>query len=146
MSPQKQRRQSGGKTVNTPPRALPAKQDDQKLINFNQKPIEVDGLKIFMFRGDEGIGRGGFKPFIPPVSESLSAKPQPVTQLESLYKPYRLSPPASPVIRWSTAEISTPRSSVSEVPPPFPTRHTTPSPHQSDQPIVIIAQSNVAQN
>ena len=33
-----------------------------------------------------------------------------------------------------------------EVTPPFPTVHTTPSPHTQDQAVVIIAQSNVAQN
>jgi len=154
VSPQTQRRQPQpvSKGVKTSPRVLPTKPEAQKLIDFNQKPIEVDGLKIFMFRGDEGIGgSGGFKPFIPPISDSLYRPYSPPA--ESLYKPYQVSPPVTPEIRdnqirWSLAEISTPRSSQSlnDVPPPFPTRHTTPSPHQSDKPIVIIAQSNVAQN
>merc|ERR1712223_561877 len=154
VSPQTQRRQPQpvSKGVKTSSRVLPTKPEAQKLIDFNQKPIEVDGLKIFMFRGDEGIGgSGGFKPFIPPISDSLYRPYSPPA--ESLYKPYHVSPPVTPEIRdnqirWSLAEISTPRSSQSlnDVPPPFPTRHTTPPPHQSDKPIVIIAQSNVAQN
>jgi len=128
-------------------RALPAKPEQTKVVNFNQKPIEVDGLKIFMFRGDEGIG-GGFKPLLPPpISESFY-NPD-TTAVDSLYKPFRLPPVVrTNQIAWSQAEISpsTPRSFLKEVPPPFPTRHTTPSPNHSDQPVVIIAQSNVAQN
>jgi hypothetical protein len=31
-------------------------------------------------------------------------------------------------------------------PPPFPTVHTTPSPHEQSGPVVIIAQSSVVQN
>ena len=152
MSPQTQRRQPQpvSKGVKTSPRVLPTKPEAQKLIDFNQKPIEVDGLKIFMFRGDEGIG--GFKPLLPPpISESLY---NPDTSPgESLYKPFYLAAQSPSLVRnnqigWSQAEISpsTPRSFQNDVPPPFPTRHTTPSPHQSDQPVVIIAQSNVAQN
>ena len=87
VSPQTQRRQPQpvSKGVKTSPRVLPTKPEAQKLIDFNQKPIEVDGLKIFMFRGDEGIG--GFKPLIPPVSETLNN--QQYSPLESLYKPYQ---------------------------------------------------------
>ena len=163
MPPQTQRRQPGKpvkpvkpviKSVKTTSRAAPSKGDNvNKVVNFNQKPIEVDGLKIFMFRGDEGIG--GFKPLLPPpISESLYAPISSPLAVESLYKPFHLAAqsPQSLVrnnqIGWSQAEISpsTPRSFQNDVPPPFPTRHTTPSPHQSDQPVVIIAQSNVAQN
>ena len=148
--PHTQRRQPGKpgiKSAKTNTRAVPSKPQLKKVVNFNQKPIEVDGLKIFMFRGDEGIG-GGFKPLLPPpISDSLYS---PETRAgESLYKPFHLAPPVrTNQIGWSKAEISpsTPRSFLNEVPPPFPTRHTTPSPHQSDQPVVIIAQSNVAQN
>jgi hypothetical protein len=139
------------KSVKTNTRVVPAKpQLKNKVVNFNQKPIEVDGLKIFMFRGDEGIG--GFKPLLPPpISESLY---NPDTSPgESLYKPFYLAAQSPSLVRnnqigWSQAEISpsTPRSFQNDVPPPFPTRHTTPSPHHSDQPVVIIAQSNVAQN
>ena len=165
MPPHTQRRQSSKpgkpgkpviKSVKTTSRGVPSKADNiNKVVNFNQKPIEVDGLKIFMFRGDEGIG--GFKPLLPPpISESLYANIN-TSPVESLYKPFHLAAqsPQSPQsfvrntpIRWSQAEISpsTPRSFHADVPPPFPTRHTTPSPHQSDQPVVIIAQSNVAQN
>jgi len=159
VAPQTQRRQPGkpGKpviqTVRTKtrvgPSSGPSKPAQSKVVNFKQKPIEVDGLKIFMFRGDEGIG--GFKPLLPPpISDSLfDPNSRPV---ESLYKPFQLAAQSPPLvrtpIRWSQAEISpsTPRSFQKDVPPPFPTRHTTPSPHQSDQPVVIIAQSNVAQN
>jgi len=150
VPPLTQRRQPGKpgiKNVKTNTRALPSKPQQNKVVNFNQKPIEVDGLKIFMFRGDEGIG-GGFKPLLPPpISDSLY---QPDSRVvEPLYKPFHTAPLVrTNQISWSQAEISpsTPRSFLNEVPPPFPTRHTTPSPHQSDQPVVIIAQSNVAQN
>ena len=141
----KQRKQSGIKVVKSTPK-VPAKPKSQQVVDFNQKPIEVDGLKIFMFRGDEGIG--GFKPLIPPISDSLYQAPYRPAP-ESPYQQYQVSIPSSPPIRWSQAEVEPviiPRTSRPEVAPPFPTRHTTRSPLQSEQPIVIIAQSNVAQN
>ena len=136
------------------------------LVAFTESPVEVNGLQLFMFRGDEGIG-GSFQPLTVPA-----AKPRPPQ-----YPPQR-QPRPSPV-RWSQAEVGEniiilkifdeniyyikvrPRPAVlavtsarpvsgggggGEVTPPFPTVHTTPSPHTQDQAVVIIAQSNVAQN
>ena len=136
------------------------------LVAFTESPVEVNGLQLFMFRGDEGIG-GSFQPLSLPA-----AQPRPPQ-----YPPQR-QPRPSPV-RWSQAEVGEniiilkifdeniyyvkvrPRPAVlavtsarpvsgggggGEVTPPFPTVHTTPSPHTQDQAVVIIAQSNVAQN
>ena len=111
--------------------------------------IEVDGIQIYMFRGDEGIG--GYKPpkvqkyqqnQILPAANSqkkiqwskAELKPQKPKTLRTTSRPtvspYRQSPPVTP----------------RDIAPPFPTRHTTNAPNHENQPIVIIAQSNVAQN
>ena len=143
-----------------------ASSSSNALVAFTESPVEVNGLQLFMFRGDEGIG-GSFQPLSLPA-----AQPRPPQ-----YPPQR-QPRPSPV-RWSQAEVGEniiilkifdeniyyvkvrPRPAVlavtsarpvsgggggGEVTPPFPTVHTTPSPHTQDQAVVIIAQSNVAQN
>ena len=127
--------------------------DTNSLIEFNESPVEVNGLKLFMFRGDEGIGGSQFQPFSASVSGHYTPQQLLFSQPSTPQLQYNNSP-----FQWSKAEIrpssgssslsvvnTTPRYAINDVAPPFPTRHTTPSPH-GDQPIVIIAQSNVAQN
>ena len=150
--------QSGIKIVNTKlpvnnkPRVSPRLDVNNDIIEFNESPVEVNGLKLFMFRGDEGIGASDFTPFSPSVSGHYT----PTQVVFSQQQPsiptlqYNSSP-----FQWSKAEIRPSNNNVivnttpryyNEVAPPFPTRHTTPSPLTSDKPIVIISQSNVAQN
>ena len=62
------------------------------LVAFTESPVEVNGLQLFMFRGDEGIG-GSFQPLSLPA-----AQPRPPQ-----YPPQR-QPRPSPV-RWSQAEV-----------------------------------------
>ena len=123
--------------------------DTNAIIDFTESPVEVDGLKLFMFRGDEGFGTG-FKPLASPSVQVSSAGSRGQYQPQG---PQRPGPSPSP-FQWSRAELRpAPVTSVTttrprdDIAPPFPTRHTTPSPHILEhQPVVIIAQSNVAQN
>jgi len=148
-------------TVNTV--QIGAKQEKAKgeVLEDKQKPassastttstIEVDGIKIYMFRGDEGIG--GYKPvqkvnykpnqILPQATISnkniqwskSELKPRKVQKPQTI----NITPTESP---YQPSLHSTPR----DIAPPFPTRHTTKAPNHERQPIVIIAQSNVAQN
>jgi len=129
----------------------PATAQTTALTTPESSPIEVDGIKIYMFRGDEGIG--GLKP--PNVSKfqqnkvlsedvrnnrikwsKAEVKPQKELKQKTYVKALNTVPPS---------RSSSPRAR-SDFVPPFPTRHTTSAPNQANQPIVIIAQSNVAQN
>jgi len=132
-------------------------------------PLEVDGIKIFMFRGDEGIGghketKLSYKPNqILPVAENKNkkilwskaeikpqegwSKSQIKTQdpwskaqikTQEVQEPLQRAP--NPVVSYTS------RPSTKDIAPPFPTRHTTKAPNHENKPIVIIAQSNVAQN
>lgn len=133
--------------------------DSSRIINFTEAPVEVDGLQLFMFRGDEGIGSSGFKPI-------KIKTPKTTSDNVPNYNPKVILPqtqfvPSTSQFQWSQAEIkpvigplsggsvnvnSTPRYHYNDVAPPFPTRHTTPTPNVTQKPIVIISQSNVAQN
>lgn len=123
--------------------------DTNAIIDFTESPVEVDGLKLFMFRGDEGFGTG-FTPLASPIVRVSSAGSRGQYQPQA---PQRPGPSPRP-LQWSQAELRpasvTPVTTArprGDIAPPFPTRHTTPSPHLSaHQPVVIIAQSNVAQN
>merc|ERR1712130_216222 len=131
--------------------------DSSRIINFTQAPVEVDGLKLFMFRGDEGLGSSGFKP----IQTSKTTSDNAPKYNPKVIQPQAQFVPSSSQFQWSQAEIkpvigplsggnvnvnSTPRYQFSDVAPPFPTRHTTPTPNVTHKPIVIISQSNVAQN
>lgn len=142
--------QQSTKIVKYVPNSVNSIIDSNAIINFTESPVEVDGLKLFMFRGDEGIG-GSFQPLASPSVRVASAGSR------GQYQPHNPGPqrpgPSSSPFQWSRAEVRPAQSPVStprpreDVPPPFPTRHTTPSPHiSSHKPVVIIAQSNVAQN
>ena len=138
--------------------------NNNAIISFTEAPVEVNGLKLFMFRGDEGIGGSDFKPFkpVPSVSQPQVRPQQLPVQPLFINRDQRLISNTNSQFQWSKAEIrpspqlqvaeggaiynTTPRYAVNDVAPPFPTRHTTPSPHVTKSPIVIIAQSNVAQN
>jgi len=145
-----ERDKNRGREVKKKPAAVQTTTERIVQLKTNVSPKEVDGIQIYMFRGDEGIG--GYK--------------QPSVFQQNLILPNtdRTKP-----VQWSTAEIKspkvqkvnttqrTPSPTVSpyrtsppvthrDIAPPFPTRHTTTSPNQHNQPIVIIAQSNVAQN
>ena len=126
--------------------------DTNAIIDFTESPVEVDGLQLFMFRGDEGFGTG-FKPL---ASPSIRVAPAGSRGQYQPRGPQRPGPSPAP-FQWSRAELRprppAPVTSVTtarprgDIAPPFPTRHTTPSPHISEhQPVVIIAQSNVSQN
>ena len=69
-----------------------ASSSSNALVAFTESPVEVNGLQLFMFRGDEGIG-GSFQPLSLPA-----AQPRPPQ-----YPPQR-QPRPSPV-RWSQAEV-----------------------------------------
>jgi len=141
---------SGIKIVNKSP--SPVKINKNPIISFTEAPVEVNGLKLFMFRGDEGIGGSDFKPFKPVSGLASQVRPP-----QFINRDRSIGINNNNQFQWSKAEIrpkkvdvaiynTTPRYAVNDVAPPFPTRHTTPSPHVTKSPIVIIAQSNVAQN
>ena len=148
QAPVRQSTGSGIKIVNK----SPVKINKNPIISFTEAPVEVNGLKLFMFRGDEGIGGSDFKPFKPVSSPVSQVRPPQFINIER-----SIAINNNNQVQWSKAEIrpkkvdvaiynTTPRYAVNDVAPPFPTRHTTPSPHVTKSPIVIIAQSNVAQN
>ena len=162
-SPVRQNVGSGIRIVEKSP--SPVNVNKNTIISFTEAPVEVDGLQLFMFRGDEGIGGSDFKPFkpVPSVSQPQVRPPQFPAQPLFINRDQRLIGNTNSQFQWSKAELrpsspqvpavaggaiynTTPRYAVNDVAPPFPTRHTTPSPHVTKSPIVIIAQSNVAQN
>jgi len=132
--------EQGRSTVSTAP-TVPT------ITTTSSPPIEVDGIKIFMFRGDEGIGspkqvKLNYKPnTILPVADNKNKK---ILWSKAEIKPKEVQKPLprapSPAVSYTPSPIST------DIAPPFPTRHTTKAPNQETKPIVIIAQSNVAQN
>jgi hypothetical protein len=84
---------------------------------------EIDGLKIYKFRGSDSMA--GYVP--PPVNWS---------QARLFTAPAR--PTRPPAILPGTRRP--------ERPPPFPTRHTTRRPDQPHNPVIIIAQRRVQMN
>jgi len=126
--------------------------DDQtiNLIQTNVEPDkEIDGLKIYMFKGSEGIGSHNsinniddskiyatltnqiYNPEVPQRTNNFVLKP--------VFTTTTVSPPTT-TSTTTTRRVSSARPTT---PPPFPTRHTTP--HEQSKPIVI-SQSSVVQN
>ena len=90
--------------------------------------VEIDGLKIYKFRGEDSMPG-----YIPPPDFLWSQAR--VTSRDSI------TPPSV-----TPAPVPTPRTWRPELPPPFPTRHTTRRPDQQRNPVIIIAQSSVQKN
>jgi len=123
---------------------------DKSVAVKKEEEREVDGIKIYMFRGDEGIGGykapyGFHQNLVLPDPDSRKTVQWSKAELKSekVQKPTTtpLTPKTTPQPYYNS-----PRATLPDIAPPFPTVHTTTSPDQHRHPIVIIAQSNVAQN
>jgi len=96
---------------------------DAQLAEPLNPDIEIDGLKIYKFRGEDSMAG-----YIAPISAPI------------LWSQARVTTPSPP----STPRPRPPPTWRPEQPPPFPTRHTTPHPHNN--PVIIIGQSSVHMN
>ena len=96
--------------------------------------VEIDGLKIYKFRGEDSMP--GYIP--PPDFLWSQARVSSGGVLGEAITPPSVTPAPTPV--------PTPHTWRPELPPPFPTRHTTRRPDQQRDPVIIIAQSSVQKN
>ena len=96
--------------------------------------VEIDGLKIYKFRGEDSMP--GYIP--PPDFLWSQARVSSGGVFGEAITPPSVTPAPTPV--------PTPHTWRPELPPPFPTRHTTRRPDQQRNPVIIIAQSSVQKN
>lgn len=124
----------------------------QKLSNIKQDTLvpdkEVDGKKIYMFKGNEGIGNFNYNQIHANTFTSLPSKSQLTRETDKILKSAfeRLSfttTTFASVEADTSVSISSARHTT---PPPFPTRHTTSRTRHHENPIIIISQSSVMQN
>jgi len=102
--------------------------------------VEIDGLKIYKFRGEDSMP--GYIP--PPDFLWSQARVTSSSGGVGFGEGAILTPPS--VTPAPTPPPPTPHTWRPELPPPFPTRHTTRRPDQQRNPVIIIAQSSVQKN